>query len=649
MKRRSLVVFLCVLAIALSGTARAGAVKDGESASHDDSAATYQVVDTYAFPGLTVKQFNLGVLSHYSYMLESGGEALVVDPGRDIDTYLETAKKDGVRIVGVFLTHSHADFVAGHTEFAKQVGCPVYINKAAGAEYAHEPLTEASDLKVGTAVVRFLATPGHTPDGMCGMVFSAADKKDPECVFTGDTLFIGSIGRPDLMGGTISAAALASMSYDTWHNKLSKLADPVKIFPAHGAGSLCGAHLSDRPVSTIGEEKAANPYMKHRSRGEFVAAVLDGLPEAPQYFKHNAAMNKKGPAPVDWIAPLPKEEEPGSKLSDPAAAYLSDIREPAAYAEAHIPNAVNIGLRGRLETWTGIMVPWGSPLVVCGSVPEVTEALKRLRRIGYDDVRYITFDAWKNAGMPVKKNDMITPRVLYDRMQKGDAPIIVDVRLPNEWMASRIGTVVNLPLNHLDELSSKLDPAQPAVAVCNSAYRSSMAVGVLERRGFSKAMSLAGGAEAWTAAGLPVIGAKPAAAAAAPVPLRSLGLPEQIDAAALARSLSDLPGTLEIVDIRPAAHFADYAIPGSRNADIAEVMKDPSYLAGSVPLVIVDRDGSVAMAVGGVLSQKTKREIKVLYGGVEAFWKASGARAPSGAGSVPAVSPAPAAAPQMQA
>lgn len=647
--RAVLVLCLLVLAPAI----RAGAITDTESATHGDAAAAYQVVDTYAYPGFSLIQFNLAVLSHYSYLLVSEGQALVVDPGRDVSAYLEAAKKAQATIMGVFLTHSHADFVAGHTELAKAAGCPIFASATGKAAYPHKPLADGQTLTVGKATITFLATPGHTPDGLCGLV--ADEKGTPRALLSGDTLFIGSVGRPDLMGGQMAAASLASMLFDSWHDKLANLPDDVSIFPAHGAGSLCGAHLSDQPTSTMGEQKKSNPYLAHAgSRGEFVAAVLEGLPEAPQYFGHNAAMNRQGPSLVDW-ATAPVAAKPDKALADPDKTWIVDLRDQKAYAAGHIPGSVNIGLRGRLETWVGISVPWGADMVVCGSPEEIAEAVFRLHRVGYE-ARGLGLAAWKTAGLPIVTSRLVSPRELYDIMRAPDAPVVVDVRLPSEWMGLRIGTVLNLPLSDLTALSAKLDPAAPVITVCNSAYRSSLAVGLLERKGFTTVGSLDGGTEAWISAGLPVYGAEVAAAksAAASAPaLRHIDLPERIEASALGRTLSDLPGSVEIVDIRPPEAFADYHLPGAKNADIAEVLTNPAYLAGSVPLVIVDRDGSLAMAVGGILSQKTKRPMKVLYGGLAAWWQTMdlggtvrerplGAAPTAGA---PAMAPAPSAAP----
>jgi len=606
-----------------ASTVQAAAIKDAEAASHDDTAAKQTLVKSYVFEGVKIHQYNLAVLSHYSYFVVSGTEALVVDPARDIQSYLDIAKKEGWTIKGVFLTHSHADFVAGHSELAKAAGCPVFQNKESGAHYAITALSDQQTLPWGEATLQFLATPGHTPDGMCALVFDKANKTTPCAVLTGDTLFVGSIGRPDLMGGTLSASTLAGMSYDTWKNKLSKLADSVIVLPAHGAGSLCGAHLRDEPSSTIGIERATNPYLQHTSRNDFITAVLEGLPEAPQYFKHNAKMNQQGPPLVAWNAPLPPLPALDKTLTDISTSYVVDLRDAKKFAAGHIPNSVNIALRGRLETWVGIMVPWGSRTILCGSKEELQEALHRLHRIGYTVAGALTFEDWVAAKQPVFSNESISALELYQRTKEGTAPVIVDVRLPSEWMGLRIGNVVNLPLNLLGDLAAlKLDPKEPVVTVCNSAYRSSMGIGVLERKGFTKVASMVGGSEAWIEAGFPVI--QPAGAGGGSMglqPKRVMTLPDRIDPSALRRLLQDLPGTYDLVDIRPAEQFADYHLSGAHNVELADLLANPAFLTGAGPLVLVDRDGSLAMAVGGILSQKTERQVKVLFGGLEAYWK----------------------------
>ncbi len=618
---------------------------DAEAATHGDEAATVQLVKETAQKSadFVFRQYNLGVLSHYSYLIGSGGEALIVDPARDISRYLKDAQELGLKITKVYLTHSHADFVAGHMELAKATGAEIIVNAATQAGYPHKPVKDGDAITFGTVRAVIITTPGHTPDGTCLYVYHPATAVNPAFILTGDTLFIGSVGRPDLMGEGMSAASLAEMGYHSWKDKLSKLPDETRFFPAHGAGSLCGAHLSDKPVSTIGEQRRENVYLQHKDLLSYVMAVIDGLPDAPQYFKHNAKLNHDGPPLVDW--------EKTSPLALPAAdvfaqgqkgAWIIDVRDAKPFAAAHPQGAINIGIRGRFETWTGIMIPWGEPFILTGSDAEVQEAAFRLKRIGYDaPAGFIQggVDAWKQAKLPLGSLKLLMPQDLYRQMQDGKAPIVVDVRLPSEWMGLRIGNILNIPLNKMFSDSKRLSKDMPVLTVCNSAYRSSMGASVLLKQGFTDVLNMEGGSEAWIAAGLPTLSAVGGASGTAPAPARAIRLPDRIDAAELKRMLMDLPGTFELVDIRPPAQYADFSLPGSMNADIADVIANPAYLNGAVPLVIVDRDGSLAMAVGGILSQKTLRPIKVLFGGLEAYWNESGSPLPP-ASSAPVPPPA---------
>lgn len=611
--------------LTLASFCTAAEVKDAESASHGADASQYQIVDTYKFNGYELVQINLPVLSHYSYLLISDGKALVVDPGRDVQFYTDFIKERDLSVSGVFLTHSHADFVAGHMEWVKQFDCPVYQSAKSDARYKIEAIADGTTLQVGKAMVKFIDTPGHVLDGTSATVGATADA--PELILTGDFLFVGGVGRPDLVAGTTSSA-LAGMLFDAWTEKVSKLPDRVKVFPAHGAGSLCGAHLKDQPFSTIGEERTSNPTLQHTNRSEFITTVLSELQEPPPYFAHNATMNRNGPPLVNWQETA-ATITPDAALSDPSKYYLVDLRDGKSFAAGHIPNSVNIALRGRFEAWTGMMVPWGANLVVCGSTDELKEAIHRLHRIGYT-AKALVFDEWGKAGRPLLKNSLISPRELHQRMQSDTSPVVVDVRLPTEWMGLRIGTVLNLPLNRLSELSGQLEVSQPLVAVCNSAYRSSMAIGILERKGFKNVTSLEGGSEAWMEAGLPVYTAEKGGPASAAAEIRKMiPLPDRIGARELKRLMMDLPGTFQIVDIRPAAMFADYSIPDSRNVEISELASNPAFLVGTTPLIIVDRDGSYAMALGGILAQKTQRPIKVLYGGLQSYWMESDTGGPS--------------------
>ncbi len=615
---------------------------DAEAATHGDEAAGVQLVKEteQKTTDFVFRQYNLAVLSHYSYLIGSGGEAMIIDPARDISRYLKDAQELGLRITRVYLTHSHADFVAGHTELAKATGAEIIANAETQAGYPHRPVKDGDAITFGSVRGVIVTTPGHTPDGTCLYVHHPAASTQPAFVLTGDTLFIGSVGRPDLMGEGMSAAALAEMGYRSWTDKLSKLPDETRFFPAHGAGSLCGAHLSDKPVSTIGEQRRENVYLQHKDVLSYVMAVIDGLPDAPQYFKHNAKMNHDGPPLVDWDKTMPPALPAADVLAQGRkGTWVIDVRDAMPFAAAHPQGAINIGIRGRFETWTGIMIPWGEPFVLVGSDDEVREAAFRLKRIGYDTpVGFLGggVDAWKQANLPVGSLKLLKPQDLHQQMQAGTAPIIVDVRLPSEWMALRIGNVLNIPLNKLFTDSKRLSKDMPVLTVCNSAYRSSMGASVLLKQGFKNVFNMEGGSEAWIAAGLPTLSATGGTGTPA-VPARAVRLPDRIAAAELKRMLMDLPGTFEIVDIRPPAQHADFSLPGSVNADIADVIANPAYLNGAVPLVIVDRDGSLAMAAGGILAQKTPRPIKVLFGGLEAYWNESEAGAPPA--SVPAAAP----------
>ena len=603
---------------------------DAEAATHGDEAACVQWVNEteQKAADFVFRQYNLAVLSHYSYLIGSGGEAMIVDPARDISRYLKDAQELELKITRVYLTHSHADFVAGHMELAKATGAEIVMNEATQAGFPHKSVKDGDAITFGKVRGVSTTTPGHTPDSACLYVYVPASETNPLLVLTGDTLFIGSVGRPDLMGEGMNAAALAELGFRSWTDKLSKLSDETMIFPAHGAGSLCGAHLSDKPVSTIGEQRKENVYLQHKDLTSYVMAVIDGLPEAPQYFEHNAKMNHDGPPLVDWDKTMPPPllaSEVDAKAQK--GAWIIDVRDGKSFAAAHPRGAINIGIRGRFETWTGAMIPWGEPFILVGSDDEVREAAFRLKRIGYDmPVGFLQGgpDAWKQADLPGGSLQLVKPQDLYRQMQAGAAPVIVDVRLPSEWMALRIGNVLNIPVNRLFTESKRLSKDMPVLTVCNSAYRSSMSGSVLLKMGFKDVRNMEGGSEAWIAAGLPTLSVA-GSGQDSPAPVaRFIRLPERIAAAELKRMMMDLPGTFELVDIRPSPQFADFNLPGSINVDIADIITNPSHLNGAIPFIIVDRDGSLAMAIGGILAQKTQRPIKVLYGGLEAYWNESG-------------------------
>ncbi len=590
--------------------------EEGKKAPHE-----LRLLSEYSFPECRLIQFHLGVLSAYSYLIVSDGKAVCVDPGLELEPYLSYVKTHKLELIGVFLTHSHADFVAGHMEYSRRFGLPVYISHRAGAEYKHHALKANDVLRLGKIDLKFLETPGHTLDGMCLLAQSLSGK--PLFLLTGDTLFAGSVGRPDLMGGTIHASTLAEHAYDSWKNVLSGLPDDLPFFPAHGAGSLCGSFLRSAPFSTIGTERRTNPYLKATSKAMFTSMVLSDLAAAPRYFAYNAALNRKGPPAVLRDFPV-DSEKPSEALTDPERASVVDIRSGARYADGHIPNSRNIALRGRFETWVGTLIPVDKKIVLVADDPsELKEGIRRLARIGYP-AKGLLYSEWVRSKLPSLKLGLIVPDVLKKLLvsQKG-LPVLIDVRSPEEFRSGHIEHALSMPLNDLKNSLSKLSPDLPVILICESSYRANTAVGILERLGFRNLTTFAGGMGAWKEENLPVVGSgddRIGKTENSNLPL--LLLPGRISAEELAADLRDIPNHLEVVDLRPPRDFADYSIPGSVNRTPEALLAQEAGAGTSKRvLILIDRDGSYAMAVGGILAQKTSRPVKVLRGGLEAFWR----------------------------
>ncbi len=596
----------------------------GDSISPDSGiklqkGADYQIVREYKYPDFKIIQFNLARLSHFSYMLISKDSCMLVDPGRDAAVYQQTAKKEKVKIKAVFLTHAHADFVAGHQETAALTGCPVYVNTKNHALYKHKGIKDGDTLKIGNALVKFIETPGHTPDGMCALVYSADNPGEAKVIFTGDTLFVGSVGRPDLLEGQMSAVELASKMYDSWFKKLALLNNDVVVLPAHGAGSLCGSNLGKSPFSTIGEEKKTNPYLQYKSKNKFIAEILNSLSHVPQYFIHNAVLNRKGPELVDW------KKLPGKELNvkdvntkDPDT-YIVDVRPPEEYAAGHIPKSINMPHSGKLATWVGIIIPWKARLIITGSLKEIAESVHRLQRIGYKP-EYISFKRWRNAGGKLAKTILVPAEEVYSKFSQGKGPMILDVRLKSEWEKDRIGNVINMPLQTLRNTKGKLKPSEPLVTICRTGYRAGIAAGLLMRAGFKDAEVMKGGMEEWIKAGLPTTGSGMACSLTFKGELSPENFPEVINYDSLNRLIKDQPDFIEVIDIRPAEQFADYNIPNSSNIELKNLLNQGTGTQKKI-LILVDRDGTISMIAAGILSIKSGRRIKVLEGGVEKYWR----------------------------
>jgi hydroxyacylglutathione hydrolase len=458
------------------------------------------------------EQFYLTCLAHASYMIGSEGEAAVVDPQRDVDIYLKAAAEQGLTIRHIFETHLHADFVSGHKELAARTGAKIYIGAQANASFAHEALTDGFEIKIGAVRVRALETPGHTPESVCLVVTdgstAGADGPAPaSVVLTGDTLFIGDVGRPDL-AKTHTPQQLAGLLYDSLHQKLMALPDEAMVYPAHGAGSLCGRAMRAERSSTIGTERLTNYALQIGSRDEFIAQLTTNLPTRPEYFLEDAEINRSGAATLTDLPPLPalSPAEVNSLLGQHA--NLLDVRPGEEFAAGHVPGAISIALSGQFASWAGgILGIRSNPVLIGDSDEQIEEARLRLARVGIEELRgYLAggVAAWKKAGLPVTKTAQISPRELSERLRSGDvlAADVIDVRREGEWQAGHIPEVECRALDSFAQRIPVLDQERAVAVHCKSGYRSMIACSLLERAGYRNVMNVAGGFDAWHEAGL---------------------------------------------------------------------------------------------------------------------------------------------------
>jgi glyoxylase-like metal-dependent hydrolase (beta-lactamase superfamily II) len=463
------------------------------------------------------KQFYLGCLAHASYMIGSDGEAAVVDPRRDVEIYIEEAHAQGLEIRHVIETHLHADFVSGHRELAHRTGAKIYFGAKAGAKFDHVPVREGDEIRLGDSVVlRFLETPGHTPESVSVLVFDHAVSESPKAVLTGDTLFIGDVGRPDLAGSDplrgsdpgMSAQDLAGMLYDSLHGKLLALPDSVEMYPAHGAGSLCGRNISSETSSTIGQQRQFNYALRPMPKEEFIRMMTTDLPEAPVYFARDVAINRDGASELD-------------ELPDPAAlgardvealqkkgAIVLDTRSAAQYGAGHVPGSLNIGLSGQFASWAGALISPQAPiLLVSEDEEQVREARTRLARVGLENVAgYLSggLFEWHRAGLPLATTEQIGVEELDARIREGAAGRVVDVRRPGEWQAGHIADAVHVPLSTLVQHAAELPKDQPVAVICAGGFRSSIGTSILEQQGFTRVTNVVGGMAAWKTSNLEV-------------------------------------------------------------------------------------------------------------------------------------------------
>ncbi len=457
------------------------------------------------------EQFYLGCLAHASYLLASEGEAVVVDPQRDVELYLKSAEQHGVTIRHIFESHLHADFVSGHKELAARTGAKIYMGAQAGATLPHVPVRDGFELKFGKASIRVLETPGHTLESICLVVIDHEKSAAPWAVLTGDTLFIGDVGRPDL-SPRHTPAELAGLLYDSLHLKLLTLADGVLVYPAHGAGSLCGKNMRAERSSTIGTERLTNYALQIKSREEFVQQLTSNLPARPEYFLKDAEINRTGAAALADLAPLRSIAPAELKSMLSAGEIALDVRPGDEFAAEHVPGAVNIALSGQFASWAGTVLGLSvNPVLIATSDEQLEEARLRLARVGIEVLDgYLAggVAAWKQAGLPVASIAQITAGELESRL-KSEQMQVLDVRREPEWDAGHIENAAWWPLDNFRVSPPEIDHDAPIAVHCKSGYRSMIASSLLQRAGFKHVINVIGGFDAWQQAKLPSVSAKP--------------------------------------------------------------------------------------------------------------------------------------------
>jgi hydroxyacylglutathione hydrolase len=458
------------------------------------------------------KQFYLSCLAHASYAIgdEQTGTAAVFDPQRDTDQYIAFAAEHGLKIEHVFLTHFHADFVAGHLELRDRAGAKIYLGAAAKAAYPFTALHDGDTVEFGCVRLKIMETPGHTPESISILVYDLnKSDKQPHAVLTGDTLFIGDVGRPDLRAALgWSATDLGGMLFDSLHAKLLGLPDESLVYPAHGAGSLCGKALSKETVSTLGEQRRTNYALQPMSKEAFISVVTADQPDAPPYFTYDAVLNsQERPTLEETLARLNPMTLNDVLALQSAGAQILDTREASEFAAAHLAGSINIGLGGQYATWAGTVLEREHPIVIIADPGRENEAATRLGRIGFDHVAgYLKGGLLSLSARPelTVRTERLSAPFAAALLASDQAPLAIDVRAPREREQKRIAGSLAMPLNHLTENLDKLPKDRPLLVYCAGGYRSSIAASLLGRNGFDRVSEIAGGMAGWEAANLPV-------------------------------------------------------------------------------------------------------------------------------------------------
>ena len=456
------------------------------------------------------KQFYLGCLAHASYLIGSDGIAAVVDPQRDVDTYIDAAREAGLEIRFIFETHVHADFVSGHRELAARTGAQIVFGRRAGATFPHIPVADGDRIDIGSLRFDIMETPGHTPEGISIVIADTAHPQEPVRVLTGDTLFIGDVGRPDLVGSKgFTAHDMAAMLFDSLHDKLLKLDDNVEVYPAHGAGSLCGRNMSTERSSTIGAQRANNHALQPMTKDAFITLMTTALPEQPAYFALDAEMNRTGVGSLGEIAKPKALSAAVVRAAMREGALLLDVRPSEIYGPEHVMGSMNVGLDGQFATWAGSLIPFQRRIVVLAlDTASVDETVVRLARIGITTVDGFLdggIAAWKDAGFPLGEIPQISVDELHARIQRGLDSQLIDLRRPAEIDTGIAPGAVPITLTSLEASLDRIDPKRSITLVCGSGYRSSIAASILESSGFSQITNVDGGMSAYNAASLPLV------------------------------------------------------------------------------------------------------------------------------------------------
>lgn len=463
--------------------------------------------------GIVVDQYYLGCLSQASYLIgdPTSKTAVVVDPERDVDVYIEDAKKRGLRITHVFLTHVHADFVAGHQELNRKTGAKICLSATSKASFPFVPFKDGDELALGKARLKVMATPGHTPEAISILVYDTSrDPDKPYAVLTGDCLFIGDVGRPDLLASEgVSAGELAGMMYDSLRNKLMKLPDSTLVYPAHGAGSLCGKNMSKDTFSTIGEQKKSNYALKDMTKEEFVKLITANQPEAPKYFKYDAMLNLKPHASLDSVLhrKLTAIGETEAIKMYNEGAQLLDTREADEYAAKYVRDTMNIPLSGRFAMWAGTFLDPSRPIVIIAKPGKERESAMRLGRIGFDNIAGFVkggIESYDTHPDLIRKFKRETSSGLASKLKAEKPPLVLDVRTAAEREDSYIKGSKHVPLISLIEQEEHLPRDREIVIQCATGFRSAIAASILRQMGMTDVTDLQGGITAWKKANLPV-------------------------------------------------------------------------------------------------------------------------------------------------